>query len=148
MLADRETSAKQASAGRSKRALTIRSRASNDLGYLPGVSACSQEGRRYVDVVHDVADKLGGADKLDAEMVGLVREVGSLVVKVEGMQSALMLGQPVDDEMFIRYSNMLDRKRAKLAKLAALHQRSAPKRSTIRERLIQREAQAREAASA
>lgn len=80
-----------------------RSAVSNGSRLPGGVSATSAEGRRFVDIMQDLATELGGnlgpAEQLQ------VRTVAGLMLHVEQLQGCMLKGQPVDSEQLTRASN-------------------------------------------
>jgi hypothetical protein len=97
----------------------LRSAITNDPFRLPGVSMRGLLGRRFRDLVSDLAAELGGVDRLGVIDLALVRQAAMAIMRQEQMSGALMRGETVDDEELTRTSNSA---RSALTKLGVKRQ--------------------------
>ena len=101
----------------------LRSAQTNDPFRLPGVSLRHGIlGRRFRDLVGDIADELGGIDRLGTIDIALVRQAAMDIIRTETMQAALMRDEAVDHEELTRASNSA---RSALTKLGIKRGRNA-----------------------
>jgi hypothetical protein len=87
------------------RPIKLRSAVTNDPFRLPGVSMRGLQGRRFRDLVSDIAAELGGVDHLGTIDLALVRQAAMDIMRTEAMQSSLMRGLPVAHEELTRAGN-------------------------------------------
>jgi hypothetical protein len=87
------------------RSSKLRSAISNDPYRLPGVSMRGLLGRRFRDLVADIAAELGGVDRLSVIELALIRGAAMDVMRQEDMIGKMMLGQPIDHEELTRAGN-------------------------------------------
>jgi hypothetical protein len=103
----------------------LRSAITNDPLRLPGVSMRGLLGRRFRDLVSDLAAELGGVERLGVIDLALVRQAAMDIIRTETMQGAMMRGEAIDHEELTRAGNAA---RAALTKLGIKRQprRDAP----------------------
>lgn len=99
------------------RPLTVRSRASNTLHRLEGVSGKSSAGRRFRDLVESFVANLGPAALTESEKAQ-VRTAAALTLRVEALQAQIGAGHQVDDEQMIRLVNSQGRALKGLERMA------------------------------
>jgi hypothetical protein len=87
------------------RPIKLRSAVTNDPYRLPGVSMRGLLGRRFRDLVSDIAAELGGVDRLGVIDLALVRSAAMDLMRQEEMSAALMRGELVAHEELTRASN-------------------------------------------
>jgi hypothetical protein len=96
----------------------------NDPFRLPGVDMGTRQGRRFRDLVSDLAVELGGVERLGVIDLALVRQAAMDIMRSETMQGALMRGEAIDHEELTRAGNSA---RSALTKLGIKRQpRDAP----------------------
>jgi hypothetical protein len=83
----------------------LRSGLTNDPFRLPGVDMGTRQGRRFRDLVSDLAAELGGVDRLGVIDLALVRQAAMDIIRTETMQGALMRGEAIDHEELTRAGN-------------------------------------------
>src|SRR5277367_352876 len=83
----------------------LRSGLTNDPFRLPGVDMGTRQGRRFRDLVTDLASELGGVERLGVIDLALVRQASMDIMRQETMQGALMRGEPIDHEELTRAGN-------------------------------------------
>src|SRR5271156_5664305 len=110
------------------RPIKLRSAVTNDPFRLPGVSMRGLQGRRFRDLVGDIAAELGGVDRLGTIDLALVRSAAMDIMRQEAMQAALMRGDDTDHEEQTRASNSA---RSALTKLGIKRGRRAAKGPTV-----------------
>jgi hypothetical protein len=84
----------------------------------------SLSGRRFRDLVSDLAGELGGVERLGVAELALVRQAAMDVLRAETMQGASMRGEAVDHEELTRASNSATRA------LTRLHIKRQPRDTT------------------
>ena len=82
----------------------LRSRFTNDPGYLPGVDRRTASGRRYQDIVAAVAAEFGPANPV------ALRELAALRFTLEREQGAIVSGDQRSLEDLVRLTNAIERK--------------------------------------
>jgi hypothetical protein len=87
------------------RSTKLRSGLTNDPYRLPGVDMGTRPGRRFRDLVSDIAAELGGVDRLGVIDLALVRSAAMDLMRQEEMSAALMRGEAVAHEELTRASN-------------------------------------------
>jgi hypothetical protein len=65
----------------------------------------SRQGRRFRDLVSDLAAELGGVERLGTIDLALVRQAAMDIIRTETMQGALMRGEAIDHEELTRAGN-------------------------------------------
>src|SRR5271169_4856410 len=110
------------------RPIKLRSAVTNDPFRLPGVSMRGLQGRRFRDLVGDIASELGGIDRLGVIDLALVRSAAMDLMRQETMQAALMRDEAVDHEELTRASNSA---RSALTRLGIKRGRNAAKGPTV-----------------
>lgn len=108
----------------SSRPSTARSAISNGTRLPGGVSGSSPEGRRFLDVIHDLTSEMGG-QLTHAESLQ-VRAVAGQFLLVEQMQAAIMKGERVDSDVFTRACNAATRSLNTLRRSAAGRAKKQP----------------------
>jgi hypothetical protein len=83
----------------------LRSGLTNDPFRLPGVDMGTRQGRRFRDLVSDLAAELGGVDRLGVIDLALVRQAAMDIMRQEQMSGALMRGEAIDHEELTRAGN-------------------------------------------
>jgi hypothetical protein len=73
-------------------------------GELPDLNWASREGRRFMRMVSQFIEDAGGADRVSAMKLQLLRRASAVVVLVEQIEAQAMTGQQYD---FLRYSVLL-----------------------------------------
>jgi hypothetical protein len=73
-----------------------RSKLTNHVDLLPGVSGNDPKARRFRDLVLAFVDQLGGLDQVAAIKLGIVRQLAALTVKAEEIAAAMMKGEKID----------------------------------------------------
>ena len=68
------------------RSTKLRSGLTNDPFRLPGLDMGSRQGRRFRDLVSDLAAELGGVERLGTIDVALVRQAAMDIIRTETMQ--------------------------------------------------------------
>jgi hypothetical protein len=111
---------------------TNRSALSNGLTILRGVDGRSPEGRRFRDLVVSYADELGGAASLSEQDAALVRHAAAVTMQSEALQGAVVRGEHIDQEQFVRLGNSLTRA------LNALKARRKPKAKGALDSILER----------
>jgi hypothetical protein len=76
------------------------------------VKAYSAEGRRFIDVCHDLAQELGG-DPTAAELLQ-IRVIATQTLNVDRMQAQVMAGEAIDTDVLTRAANSIARATAAL----------------------------------
>jgi hypothetical protein len=71
----------------------------------PGIDDRMSAGRRYKNLIAELANDLGGKDVLSAAELGLVRQAAAISLQSEALQAALIRGEPVDSDALIRLSS-------------------------------------------
>ncbi len=94
----------------------LRSRFTNDPGYLPGVDRRTASGRRYQDIVAAVAAEFGPGNPV------ALRELAALRFTLEREQGAIVSGDQRSLEDLVRLTNTIERKERAL-RLAQRRQR-------------------------
>jgi hypothetical protein len=102
------------------RPIKLRSAVTNDPFRLPGVSMRGLLGRRFRDLVSDIAAELGGVDRLGVIDLALVRSAAMDLMRQEEMSAALMRGEAIAHEELTRASNSA---RSALTKLGVKRER-------------------------
>jgi hypothetical protein len=74
-----------------------------------GVNGQSIPARRFREIAISLADDCGGVDKLSAPTRAMIRQAGSLMVKLEDMSTKAVAGEEIDDEQLVRLTNVLNR---------------------------------------
>jgi hypothetical protein len=87
------------------RPIKLRSAVTNDPYRLPGVSMRGLQGRRFRDLVSDLAAELGGVERLGVIDLALVRQAAMDIMRTETMQAGLMRGEAIDHEELTRAGN-------------------------------------------
>jgi hypothetical protein len=119
----------------------LRSAITNDPLRLPGVSMRGLLGRRFRDLVSDLAAELGGVDRLGVIDLALVRGAAMDLMRQEEMSAALMRGEAIAHEELTRASNSA---RSALTKLGIKRGRAHAKRTpTVLEHIAARDARAK-----
>jgi hypothetical protein len=98
-----------------------RSASTNGLVVLEGVDGRSPEGRRFRDLVVAYAEELGGVEALSQQDAAIVRHAAAVTMQSEQLQAAVVRGEKIDEEQFVRLGNGLVRA------LNALKARRKPK---------------------
>lgn len=83
-----------------------RSAISNGSWLLDGVDNRSARGRRYRDLCMSFADDLGGADSLTEPQRALIRQLASVTVESEKLQSSIVRGDDIDHVALVRLTNL------------------------------------------
>jgi hypothetical protein len=109
-----------------------RSAATNGIVVLEGVDGRSPEGRRFRDLVVSYAEELGGVAGLSQPDAALVRHAAAVTMQSEQLQGAIVRGEHVDEEQFVRLGNGLVRA------LNALKARRKPKAKTALDSILAR----------
>lgn len=101
-----------------------RSAISNGTRLPGGVKACSAEGRRFTDVMHDLTIEMGGSLTHAEELQ--VRMIAGLILHAEQIQARILRGEEVDSDQFTRVSNSAARALNSLKRSAASRARRQP----------------------
>ena len=83
----------------------LRSGVSNDPYRLPNVDMSSAYGRRFRDLVQDLAREFGGVEKLNTIELVLIRQAAADTIRAERMQVDLARGGTVSHEELTRVCN-------------------------------------------
>lgn len=86
-----------------------RSNLSNNPFRLPGIDQQSTNGRRFKDLVEDIASDLGGVGALGPAQIVLVRQAALDVMRSETLHAAALRGETVDPEELTRAGNSATR---------------------------------------
>lgn len=105
------------------RSTKLRSGLTNDPFRLPGVDMGSRQGRRFRDLVSDLAAELGGVERLGVIDLALIRQAAMDIIRTETMQGAAMRGDSIDHEEMTRAGNSA---RSALSKLRSKRQPRDP----------------------
>jgi hypothetical protein len=70
-----------------------------------GIRLTSSAGRRFKDLIEEYGKEVAGTDELSSAEVALVRMAAGITVRCEALQSAIVSGDPVDDNVIIRLTN-------------------------------------------
>jgi hypothetical protein len=109
-----------------------RSARTNGLIVLHGVDGRSPEGRRYRDLVLAYAEEIGGVASLSEQDAALVRHCACATMQSETLQAAVVRGEHIDTEQFVRLGNGLVRA------LNALKARRKPKAKRSLDSILER----------
>jgi hypothetical protein len=104
-----------------------RSATANDPLSLPGVSACSKDGRRFREIAEALVADYGDVDPF------IVRELAGLKLMLERQHEEILRGDRQSLEDLVRLSNVVERKEKALR--LRVRQRPAPKLDALRDRL-------------
>jgi hypothetical protein len=115
-----------------------RSALSNGNRLLDGIDGRSASARRFRDLIHDLTKEHVGKDApLTTGEHNLVRQAAALVLRAEQLQSRLVRGEPVDEDLLIRLSSEgrrilanLARRRERKQRDPGLELRASPFRDT------------------
>jgi hypothetical protein len=109
-----------------------RSAATNGIVVLEGVDGRSPEGRRFRDLVVAYAEELGGVGSLSQQDAAIVRHAAAVTMQSETLQAAVVRGERVDEEQFVRLGNGLVRA------LNAIKSRRKPKTKSALSSILER----------
>jgi hypothetical protein len=104
---------------------TNRSATTNGIVVLDGVDGRSPEGRRFRDLVVAFSEELGGVEGLSQQDAAIVRHAAAATMQSESLQAAVVRGERIDEEQFVRLGNGLVRA------LNALKARRKPKKDGL-----------------
>jgi hypothetical protein len=93
---------------------TTRSKLTNGRKLLFGIDGRSAVARRYRDIVRDLTTEAGGASGLAESST--VRQCAAIMLRAELLQSAIVAGEDVDNDILIRLSSEVRRLMASLRK--------------------------------
>jgi hypothetical protein len=85
----------------------IRSSLTNGSKTHHGVDERSAGARRFRDLVAAYTAEIGGT--LSESESGLIRQAAALALRCEGLQAAIVRGEPVDDDLLVRISGTAKR---------------------------------------
>jgi hypothetical protein len=100
------------------RPATVRSKVSNGTRLLAGVDGRSATARRFRDLIAELTIEAGGGEGLSAAERGAIRQAAAILLRAEQVQAAIVKGEPVDNDEFIRLSGEARRVLAGLRKRA------------------------------
>ncbi len=118
-----------------ERPLRLRSRLTNDPLRVGGLDGRSAAARRFRDLVSNLADDVGGQDKINESTKILVRQAAALTVQVESLQGKIVASEDINLEQLTRLSNVLGRTLARLGL-----RKPAPKQRTLQDYMAERSA--------
>jgi len=78
-------------------------------GKLRGVNGNSLAARRFREIVGNLADDVGGPDKVSEPQKIAIRQIATMTMRIEALQAQVLTGEFVDDEELVRLSNAVAR---------------------------------------
>ena len=86
-----------------------RSRITNGSTLLPDIDGRSKAARRFKDVAFAIVEDMGGEDCVSEGQRQLIRRAAGLSVVLEQREAALVNGDDIDSEEWVRLTNVLVR---------------------------------------
>lgn len=109
--------------------VTNRSAVTNGSRLLDGIDGRSPAARRFRDLVQAFETEIGGDQPSELQR-GLVRQAAALALRAEQLQAAIVRGEMVDDDHFIRLSGearrLIDTLKSKAAAPKAIGRKQGP----------------------
>ncbi len=87
----------------------FRTAVGNGSRVLDSVDGRSHIARRHVEITAQIAEDLGGINRLSEAQLQLIRSAAGLVVLREGLDAKASNGEPIDVSTYCRISNSLRR---------------------------------------
>jgi hypothetical protein len=88
---------------------TMRSRTTNGNRFLDNIDGRSTEARRMYDITAQIAQDLGGVDRITETRLHLIRRFATLCVLLEQREVDVAGGKPINESAFAKQSSVLCR---------------------------------------